>query len=262
MVAHRGGAALAPENTMAAFQSAVDDWGVDVLETDARLTADGQVVLIHDATVDRTCEGTGSVAEMPWSRLRELDAAYHFTDLEGEPSFRGRGVRVPLMQEVLEALPDVRVNVETKCAEVARPIVELVRRMGAQDRVLVAAQRESDRSMARDYEGPWGASQRQITEAWLLHRLGLASKYRPRFDILQIPERWYGLKVTTPGFIAAAHRWNVPVHVWVVDREEDMRRLLAWGVDGIQTDRPDVLTEVLTDVAGRPPPPAQRQSGS
>jgi glycerophosphoryl diester phosphodiesterase len=243
---------------MAAFRIAIDDWAVDMLETDARLTADGRVVLIHDATVDRTCEGRGAVAEMAWADLQDVDAGYHFKDLQGATSFRGKGVRVPLLEEVLESFPDVRVNVETKCPEVAAPIVELVRRMGAEDRVLVAAQHESHRRGARGYEGPWGASQRQITTAWIAHRLGLAGAYRPGFDILQVPERWYGLRVTTPGFIRAAHRWNVPVHVWVVDEAEDMRRLLAWGVDGLQADRLDVLAGILTEVAGRPPAPAQR----
>jgi len=226
-----------------------------MLETDARVTADGRVVLIHDATVDRTTGGTGPVAAMTWAELSTLDAGHRFVDLEGRHSFRGEGVRVPLLEEVIAALPDVWINVESKCAEAAGPIVELVRRMGAQDRVLIAAEHERTRVEARGYPGPWGASGEQVTRAWLLHRLGLARWHRPDYDILQIPLRRHGLPVLSKGLLRAAHRWNVPVHIWTVDDEATMRRLLEMGVDGIQTDRPDLGARVFAEVVGRPPAP-------
>ena len=131
---------MAPENTMAAFRLAVEGWGVDMLETDAHLTADGKVVLIHDATVDRTCNGTGPIASMSWQQVKALDAGFHFRDLDGETSFRGKGIRVPSLEEVLDAFPDTRVNVETKSPDVSRSLLEVIRRHNATHRVLVAAE--------------------------------------------------------------------------------------------------------------------------
>jgi glycerophosphoryl diester phosphodiesterase len=258
LVAHRGGAALAPENTMVAFRAAHEVWWADMLEMDARLTKDGQVVVFHDATVDRTTNGTGRVADLTWAELRALDAGHWFRDEAGRHTFRGRGVCVPTMEEVLVAFPDVWINVECKEPAVAAPLAELVVRLGAEQRVLVAAERERSRDGARGYHGPWGASLRQGMLFWLLHALPGGSPYTPGADILQVPERWKGLRVVTPRFVRAAHRLNLPVQVWTVDRVEDMRRLLECGVDGIQTDRPDLLAALLTELVGRPVPPGHR----
>ena len=240
---------------MEAFHLAVDTWGADVLETDARLTSDGEVILIHDETVGRTCDGDGTVAEMPWKRLRALDAGYHFRDLNGETCFRGLGVSIPRLDEVLEAFPDTRLNVDTKCNRVAQPLAEIVRRHRAHDRVLIATEVEAHRRAVRGYVGPWGASRRDIALFWSAAHLRLTTWFRPHFDVLQVPEVWHGIRVVTPRFVSEAHRLNLAVHVWVVDSEQDMSRLLAWGVNGIQTDRPDVLSHVLAREAGRAPPP-------
>lgn len=254
-MAHRGGASLAPENTMEAFRSAAERWEADILELDVRATADGEIVVIHDPTVDRTTDGSGRVGEMTWARIRELDAGHAFVDPEGRPSFRGRGVRIPRFEDVLETFPRMRLNVDVKTPDAARGLVEIVRRHGAQSRVLVAAERERHRASVRDYEGPWGATRSQIRRFWLLERVGLSALFVSRADVLQVPELWEGRRIVTPGFVRAAHRRNLPVHVWTVDEEDDMRRLLTWGVDGIQTDRPDRLARVLVGAAGRPPPP-------
>ena len=251
---------VAPENTMEAFRLAVDTWGVDVLETDARLTSDGEVVLIHDATVGRTCNGEGTVAGMPWKRLSAMDAGYHFRDLDGRTSFRGNGVSVPRFEEILEAFPGTRLNVETKCEKVAQPLVEIIGRHNAHERVLIAAEVEAHRRAVRGYGGPWGASRRDIALFWSAVHLRLTRWFRPRFDVLQVPEVWHGIRVVTPRFVSEAHRLNLAVHVWVVDSEQDMTRLLEWGVDGIQTDRPDLLLQVLAREAGRVPPPGSPDS--
>ncbi len=261
LVAHRGGSGIAPENTLVAFQSATETWWADMLEMDARLTKDGHVVVIHDATVDRTTNGSGPVASHTLAELKALDAGYRFVDESGRHSFRGRGVVVPTLEEVLMGCPDVWINVECKAPEVAAPLATLVARMGAEHRVLVAAERESSRLGARAHKGPWGASLEQGFLLWLLHFLPGGSPYTPTADILQLPEVWKGLRVVTPRFVRDAHRLNLPVQVWTVDRVEDMRRLLEWGVDGIQTDRPDRLARLLTDLVGRPVPPGARAAG-
>jgi len=258
-VAHRGGSKLAPENTLAAFRSAVDDWGADMLEMDVRLTADGGVVVIHDATVDRTTDGTGAVIEMTTEEVRSLDGGFRFRDLNGEHSFRGRDVRVPTFEEVLDACPNVWINVEAKEKRVAEPLVAIVRRRGEEHRVLVAAEHERNRTPVRGYSGPWGASRRHCALFWLLHRLPGGSVYTPPVDVFQVPEYWRGRRILTPRLIEEAHRRNIPVHVWTVDDADDMRRLLEWGVDGIQSDRLDLLSEVLVTETGRPPPPHVRR---
>lgn len=258
LIAHRGGAALAPENTMAAFDLAVHRWDADILEMDVRLTADGGVVVIHDETVDRTTNGTGPIRDLTWREARELDAGYRFRDTEGRHTCRGAGVRIPLFEEVLTAFPDTRIIVEPKAAEAAGPLVAAIRAHNAENRVLIGAEHEATRAGARGYAGPWGASRRHATRFWCLHRLRLAGRwYVPAVDGFQLPEASGRIRVVTPSFIRAAHAANIPVHIWTVDDPADMRRLLRWGADGIMTDRPDVLAEVLTDIAGRPPAPVQ-----
>lgn len=255
LVAHRGGSKLAPENTMAAFHRAVDWWRADMLELDVRLTGDGRVVVIHDETVDRTTDGRGPVVDHTLEALQDLDAGHRFLDPDGRESFRGEGVEVPTLDEVLETFPDMRLNVEAKEARVARPLVELIRRHGARHRVLVAAEFERCRADVTDYPGPWGASRSHVFGFWALHRLPGGGPFTPDTDILQVPESWNGLRIVTPAFVAAAHARNLPVQVWTVDDPADMHRLFEMGVDGIQTDRPDLLSEVMTERFGRPRPP-------
>lgn len=252
---------LAPENTVAAFRMATDEWWADMLEMDVRLTRDGEVVVIHDATVDRTTDGTGPVAEHTLAEIRSLDAGYRFTDESGTHPFRGRGITIPTLDEVLSEFPDMRINIEAKEPSVAAPLASVVARHRAEHRVLIAAEYEKSRRGARGYAGPWGASFFQILLFWLLHRLPGGSPYTPAADIFQVPERRGSLQVVTPRFVREAQRHSIPVQVWTVNREEDMRRLLDWGVDGIQTDRPDLLARVLTERLGRPAPPGARPAG-
>jgi glycerophosphoryl diester phosphodiesterase len=255
LFAHRGGAALAPETTLEAFHLAVDRWGADVLETDVQLTRDGVPVVIHDATVDRTTDGAGLVADLTLRELRELDAGYRFVDLEGATSFRGRGVRVPTFEEFLEAFPRTRLNVDAKAPGATPLLVEIVHAAGAEERVLLASVGEEGRADRFGYRGPASASRSQIRAFYLLHRLPRGGPWTPRTDALQVPLTWGGRQVTTPRFIREAHRRNLPVHVWTIDDPDTMRLLLSWGADGVQTDRPDLLARVLHEEAGRPLPP-------
>ena len=112
LIAHRGGAKLAPENTLAAFRRAVDVWEADMLELDVRATSDGEIVVIHDATVDRTTDGTGEVADLPWEALQELDAGHRFLGLDGCDSFRGKGVTIPRFEELLEGAKEAKKKAE------------------------------------------------------------------------------------------------------------------------------------------------------
>lgn len=255
LFAHRGGSALAPENTLEAFTEAVERWGADVLEMDVRLTRDGALVVIHDATVNRTTDGQGAVRDHTLQELRRLDAGARFIDLKGQASFRGKGVRIPLFTQVLDRFPHTRLNVDAKDPDAQPMLVRLLHERGEEDRVLLASAEEDGRADALGYRGPVSASRRQIRNFFLSHRLPGGGPYTPSTDALQIPYRWERRQVTSPALIREAHRRNLPVHVWTVDDPARMEELLDWGADGIQTDRPDLLAEVLHRRTGRPLPP-------
>lgn len=262
LFAHRGGALLAPENTLEAFTQAVDRWGADVLEMDVHLTRDDELVVIHDATVDRTTDASGPVRSFSLAELQEADAGARFQGLDGERPFRGRGVRIPRFRTVLERFPHTRLNVDAKDPRATLPLIRMVEAMGARDRVLLASAEEEGRADRQGYLGPVSATRRQIRLFYLLHRLPRGGPFTPATDALQIPYRWEGRQVTTPRLIREAHRRNLAVHVWTVDSPDLMRRLLRWGVDAIQTDRPDLLARVLHEQTGRPLPPGHREEAS
>jgi glycerophosphoryl diester phosphodiesterase len=250
LIAHRGGSALAPENTLAAFRRALRWWRADLLEPD------GDCVVIHDDTLDRTTDGTGPVAARTVAELGDLDAGYRFTPDGGATfPFRGTGVRISTFREVLEALPDARVNVEIKDARAQAPLRRTLAALGAAHRVLVAAGDARNRAHFHDHPGPTSAGAQELYAFHALHLAHATRFYRPPVDAFQLPEAVGGRTVLSARWIAEAHAHNVAVHVWTVDEEADMRRLLEWGADGIITDRPDRLARVLHERSGRPLPP-------
>lgn len=263
LMAHRGGSALAPENTLEAFRRALEWWRADVLEIDVQPAADGEPVVIHDATVDRTTDGSGPVAAMRLAELRRLDVGYRFTPDAGRTfPFRGKGIGIATLEETLRAFPDARINVEVKDGRAQRRVWETVHDLGATRRVLIAAGRRANRSLFRGYPGPTSASAEEMQAFYLLHLARATRFWRPATDAFQMPERYAGRQVLTPRFLREVHARNLAVHVWTVDEEADMRRLLAMGVDGIVTDRPDVLARVLHETAGRPLPPGPPPGGA
>ncbi len=256
LMAHRGGAGLAPENTVLAFHRAIEWWQADILELDIHPTRDGEVVVIHDATVDRTTDGTGRVAGLSLEELRALDAGYRFTSDGGRTfPFRGQGIQIPTLREVLEAFPGMRVNVEIKDGRVQRRLWEIIYELDATSRVLVASARLANRSFFAHYDGPLSASREELYSFLVHHRLQVTALYRTWVHAFQLPERVLGRQILSPLFVREAQEKNLPVHVWTVNEEADMRRLLEWGVDGIITDYPDVLARVLHVEFGRPLPP-------
>ena len=257
LIAHRGGSALAPENTLAAFRRALRWWRADLLEIDVQPTRDGHALVIHDPTVDRTTDGTGRVADLTAAELKRLDAGFRFTPDGGATfPFRGRGVVLSTLREVLTELPDARVNVEVKDARAQQAVWDTVHDLGAQHRVLVAAGDRRNRTRFTRYTGPTSASAQEMYAFYALHLARLSRRlWTPPVDAFQMPERHNGRQVLTPRMLDELHARNVAVHVWTVDEVDDMRRLLGWGVDGIVTDRPDRLARVLHAMFGRPLPP-------
>ena len=250
-IAHRGGAKIAPENTLEGFRHALQA-GAGVLELDVHLTADGHLVVIHDETVDRTTDGSGPVREMTLAEVKRLDAGYDFPPGGDVHPYRGKGVRVPTLEEVYREFPNVPINVEIKAE--GRPGAEeavwrVIEEAGAAERTLVVSQNNGVIGRFRRItEGKvaTGSSIREIVTFDLLSRLGLSRLLKPPYQALQGPEVYRGvLHVVTPDFVRAAHELGIRVDVWTIDREADMRRLLGYGVDGIMTDRPDVLAQLL-----------------
>jgi glycerophosphoryl diester phosphodiesterase len=244
--AHRGGAALAPENTLAAFDQAIA-LGVDGLELDVRLSRDGEVVVHHDATVDRTTDATGRVAAFTADELARLDAGYRFAAGGGYP-FRGRGVGIPRLREVLARYPDVPVIIELKAddAALAARTVGEVEAARAAGRVALASFEHSVLAAVRRLAAnlPTSASTREVRGLLWRARFGTTVRHPP-YRVVQVPETRGTTRIVTPAFVRAAHRAGVAVQVWTVDAADDMRRLLDWGVDALITDRPDVAVAVV-----------------
>lgn len=249
VIAHQGGEGLRPSNTMVAYQHAVE-LGVDVLEMDMHSTADGVLVLSHDDTVDRLTDGAGLIKEMTWAELQALDAGYRWSDDEGQTfPYRGQGITIPSLEEVFEAFPGVPLNVEIKQQEppIVEPFCALIRQYGREEQVLVASFHPETMEAFRQAcpEVATSGTEKEIRPFYILNRLGISAIYTPPAEAFQAPEYSGNLHVVTDGFVRGVHRRNVEVHVWTVNEIADMERLLALGVDGLITDRPNRLLELL-----------------
>ncbi len=249
VIAHRGGAGLWPENTMHAFTRAVE-MGVDVLELDVHSTSDGMIVVIHDPTLERTTNGKGSVNAMTFAELKTLDAAYRWTP-DGGASYplRGQGIEIPSLSEVLTTFPNVRFNIEPKHGQpsLAAPLCRMLRENKVTDRVMVGSFKSAVLNEFRRTcpEVATSASTSEVSTFLALSATSLEGNYSGAAKALQVPEYSAGLHVITPGFVDAAHRRDLQVHAWTINDTEGMKRLLDFGVDGIITDYPDRLIELL-----------------
>ncbi len=251
--AHRGGAKIAPENTITGFHEGLRV-GAGVLELDVHSTADGHLVVIHDETVDRTTDGTGAIREMTLSEAKRLDAGYRFTPDEGRTyPYRGEGVEIPTLEEVYSEFSEVPINVEIKGdrAGIEEAVWRTIEGAGAEERTIVVSENTNTIRRFREASGgrvATASSNVELISFWFLNRLRLSGLTRPAYAAIQGPETYKGLlRIVTPGLIRAAHERGLRVDVWTIDDEPAMRRLLGFGVDGIMTDRPDVLARVLRE---------------
>ena len=249
VIAHRGGRGIGPENPLYTFQRAVD-MGVDVLEMDLQMTRDGQLVVLHDATVDRTTNGTGPVQEMTLAQVKQLDAGYNWTPDQGRTfPFRGKGLKIPTLAEVFTSFADTRKNIEMKSesADMPEALCRTIQEFSQQQFVLVACFREDEleRFRRRCPEVATSCAEREAAVFFVVARLGLESAYTPPAQALQVPEFYGEIRVVTRQFVEAAHRRNMQVQVWTVNDPADMQRLRDLGVDGIMTDYPDRLLRLL-----------------
>ena len=247
--AHRGGGGLYPENTLGAFEYSVK-MGVDVLELDVHATRDGTLVVMHDANVERTTDGRGKVSEMTLGEVRKLDAGYKFSTDGGQNfPFRGRQITIPTLEEIFDALPNKTFNIEPKqeTPSIIAPLCSLLRARKMTDKVIVGSFRQSiiDEFRRECPEIATAASPSEATEYLALSKSGLSEAYSPPMQALQIPENLGSLSIVTKDFVENAHRKNLKVHVWTINEPDAMQRLISIGVDGIMTDYPDRLLDLL-----------------
>lgn len=229
--AHRGGAGDWPENTMPAFENAVA-LGYRYVETDVHVTADGVLLAFHDDHLDRVTDAVGVIAELDYATVRAAR-------VDGrEP--------IPLLEDLLGTWPELRVNIDPKHDGCVEALVEVVRRTNSVDRVCVGA--FSDRRLARLRSllgadlctalGPRGVA-RLRAASWRFPVPG------PVAGCAQVPHRAGGIPVVDEAFVTTAHERGLQVHVWTIDEPDEMNELLDIGVDGIMTDRPGILRDVL-----------------
>lgn len=248
--AHRGGSLLRPENTMVAFEHGMA-LGADALELDIQQTRDGELVVIHDPTLDRTTSGSGPVANFSLDEVRAFDAGYRFTPDNGATfPYRGKGVTVPTLRQVFERFPDTRINIDLKESTPDREarLWALIQEFTAEDRVCAGCFAHAALVRFRHLTGrrvATSASPREVRSFVLGAVSHLTSWLRPAYDALQVPDTYGSVRIVSRTTVEAAHRLGVDIHVWTVDERSHMEALLALGVDGLMTDRPDTLADVL-----------------
>ncbi|HRI64591.1 MAG TPA: glycerophosphodiester phosphodiesterase [Polyangium sp.] len=242
---HRGASGTMPENTLAAFSEALAA-GADRLEMDVHLTADEEVIVLHDHDLDRTTDGRGPAARLRLSEIRGLDAGYQFESSPGTYPFRGRKMRIPTFAEVLAHFSKVPINVELKVDDPA--LVEAMHRIlarhEAKSRVLLTAESQTlmERIRLAMPDVLTGMCASEVLAFW---GNGGNPGYRTPGFALQVPVTYAGIPIVTQRFVDVAHEANLEVHVWVINEEDEMRRLLDMGVDGIMTDFPRLAAKVL-----------------
>ena len=261
--AHQGGAREAPSSTLHAMRQALSA-GADGLELDLHVTADRHLVVCHDATVDRTTDGTGRIADLTLEQVQALDNAYWWmpdkvVDHDGQASdypLRGRApadpdLRIPSLREVLEAFPDTFLNFDIKeTAPAVEPyeglLAELLREFGRTDDVIVASFLDEATDAFSAVAPEVSTSAGMAATATFYFAVQDGSPPPPtRHHALQVPSAFDDVTVVDQRFVDAAHEQGLAVHVWTVDEEAEMEALLDLGVDGIMTDRPSLLRGVL-----------------
>lgn len=229
--AHRGGALEAEENTLPAFRHAVA-LGYTHVELDVHATSDGVVVVHHDDSLHRICGDTRQIAATRWAELQTIRTR--------------NGATIPRLEDVLEEFPDLFIAIEAKSLDVVAPLARVITRMNALERVCIGAFDPARTDHARQLLGPdllWSPAHMQVARLWAAGwGLPLALD---DFAVVQVPLNWRGIPLVTPRFLKAAHRRGVHVQVWTVNDSAQMQTLLDWGVDGLMTDRPSVLNDVM-----------------
>jgi glycerophosphoryl diester phosphodiesterase len=245
---HRGSAGTHPENTMASFQAAVDA-GVRYLETDVHRTRDGEIVVSHDGDLEGICGRNGIIKEMDFADIATADAGFAFT-LDGkEFPFRGKGLRILRLADLLVTFPEAFFNIDLKPDDmgITESTLRVIDAAKMRRRVLLASEHQSRLDEIRVTAPGIPTSFSYLDIAGFMQALAARdAEYHPVGDALQIPPEHYSWKLATPESLAMAHRCGVEVHIWTLNDEPAMREMLELGADGIMSDFPQLALEVAT----------------
>ncbi|MFN8544187.1 MAG: glycerophosphodiester phosphodiesterase [Candidatus Binatia bacterium] len=248
LFAHRGASGLFPENTLEAFRAGLEA-GADRLELDVHATLDGQVVVFHDETLDRTTDGTGPVSARTLAEIERLDAGCRFVAPDGTRPFVGRGVGVPTLVQLLETCPGVPLNIEIKQGDppIVQAVLAVLDRFAARERTLLAAEHGSimDRIRSAAPDVLTSASSEEVADFVFRLRDGRLADWCPAAVALQVPPSFHEVPIVTAESVAAAHAHGLEIHVWTVNTPREVDDLLDLGVDAIMTDFPDMAMQVL-----------------
>lgn len=258
VIAHQGGDGVWPGDTMFAYENAVKI-GADVLEMDAHITKDGQIVLMHDEQVDRTTDGTGLIEDLTLEQLKQLDAAYQWSNDDGKTfPYRGQGIQVPTLEELFQKFPQMRYVIEIKLTQnpIDKPLCDLIRKRNMQDKVVIASFHDEAMQNFRKTcpEIATSASRGEVTTFVIFGKVFLSGLILPEYQSIQPPydpAESKNIPIMTKRFIREAHTKNIAVEPWTVDDPALMKQYIEWGVDGIMTDRPDLMMQVLKEMGIR-----------
>ncbi len=256
VIAHRAGDLIAPGNTMTAIEKSYD-LGVDIIELDIHLTKDEELVLIHDPTVDGTTDGVGYITDFTLDEFLELDAGYHFEDENGNYPYRGAGVYNPTLREVFEQYPDMKYMLEIKHTispeyheTVTKKLWDLIVEYDMKDQVLISS---FDQSIIQEFnkfgegEVALGSGRATAFDFVFTHKLYIRNLFQPTGHVIQLPKdnKWF--RFFDDQLIAGAKRIGMQIHYWTINDEQTMREMIDADVDGIITDRPDLLIDILEE---------------
>lgn len=256
VIAHQGGKGLAPSSTLPAFLNA-RSLGADVLEFDVHMTKDEHLVAIHDPTVDRTTNGSGRVNEMTLAEIKELDAGYSFQDEHGQYSYRGKGITIPTVEEIFSATdePDMLYIIEIKHTNdpnlyerIAQKLWQIIEDFQLEERVIIASFNQTIIDLVLQVSGNQAlvsAGEKEAAKFVLAHKLFLNGLYRPRVDALHFPVQSTGFDLADKKLIRGAQKRGMQIHYWTINDVKEMKKLLEIGADGIMTDYPDRLIDLI-----------------
>ena len=243
-IAHRGGMALFPENTLLAFHAAVDKYKVDILEMDLQITKDGKVIVLHDDSLDRTTNGKGEVSRLSYEEISQFDGGFRFNNDKGEFPFRDTGIKVPLFENILEEFPQMFLNLELKGnnLKLIQKAADLINKYNAGNRILIGATNFIQNMRIHQILSECGhyLSQLDIYLFGVFGSCGFGRKYWQKFNLAEIPLHYHGLHVY-PLLRKAAHKMGLPIIVWGANDLQTIEHLKTDDVDGIITDRPDLM---------------------
>lgn len=256
VIAHRGGLIHAPENTLEAFSHA-ESIGVDILEYDVFITADGELVVIHDDTVDRTTDGSGRVNDLTLAEIQELDAGYHFENEEEEAVYRDSGVKIPSVEEVFQEFGHMRQLIELKATndpdryeDMIQEMWRLIEEYDVHDTVLIASFDHDINLRFDEVSGGTvaiGAGEQETRDFVIRKKAFANALYRPTANAFQLPTEQEGFNLADWKLIRGAEQRGMEVYYWTINDEETMRELIDLGAHGIMTDNPELLIEILRE---------------